>query len=305
MPATLPSLSRRRFLGSLAASAGVLVLRPGLGLADGTDPDRVALLSDTHIPEKPTEAARDCNMTDRLRQVVAEVVKLDAKPACAVIDGDLAYRSGTAAEYANFAKTIQPIREAGIPLHLGLGNHDHFERFSSGLAMHRPKDRPVDGEQVLIVELPRSNLFILDSYDPKGGVAGKLGETQLKWLAASLDARRDKPAIVFAHHNLQYEPNKDGKWGGLRDSAALWPVLKERPQVKAYVFGHSHTWRLTEKDGIHLINLPAIGYPFSKTEVTGWVDARLKNEGIALEVRSLDPKHPKHGEKKELTWRKG
>ena len=67
--------------------------------------------------------------------------------------GDLAYRTGTAAEYTLFAKTIQPIRKAGIPLHLGLGNHDHFERFSSGLAMHRPKDQPVDGEQVLVIDM--------------------------------------------------------------------------------------------------------------------------------------------------------
>ena len=28
--------------------------------------------------------------------------------------------------------------------------------------------------------------------------------------------------------------------------------------MKAYVFGHTHTWKLAEKDGIHLINLPAI-----------------------------------------------
>jgi 3',5'-cyclic AMP phosphodiesterase CpdA len=236
---------------------------------------------------------------------VGEVLKLDPKPVGAVIDGDLAYKTGTAAEYTLFSKTIEPIRKAGIPLHLGLGNHDHFERFSSGLAMHRPKDQLVDGEQVLIVELPRANLIVLDSYDPKNTVAGKLGEDQVKWLAAALDARKEKPAIVFAHHNLQDQPDKNGRWGGLIDTTALWPILKARSQVKAYVFGHSHTWRLAERDGIHLINLPAIGYPFAKNEVTGWVEARLKQNGIALEVRALDPKHAKHGEKVELKWRKG
>ena len=82
-------------------------------------------------------------------------------------------------------------------------------------------------------------------------------------------------------------------------------MLKDRPHVKAFVFGHTHTWKLAEKDGIHLINLPAIGYPFAKAEVTGWVDAAFTEKGVKLEVRAIDPKHAKHGDKAELTWRKG
>ena len=186
---------------------------------------------------------------------------------CAVIDGDLAHKTGTVAEYAAFGRLVEPIREVGIPLHLALGNHDHFGRFAEGLDRLRPKDRPVDGKQVLVVELERANLFVLDSYDPKNTVGGRLGGPQLKWLAAALDARKDRPAVVFAHHNLQFEPDKSGKFGGLADSVDLWPVLKDRPQVKAYVFGHTHTWRLA--------------------------------------VRATDPKHAKSGERVELAWRKG
>ena len=51
MPATLLPLTRRGFLGSLAASAGVLVVRPAF--AADADPHRVAFVSDTHVPEKP------------------------------------------------------------------------------------------------------------------------------------------------------------------------------------------------------------------------------------------------------------
>ena len=65
---TLAPLSRRRFLA--LASAGVLVVRPAHG-ADA-DPDRIAFLSDPHIPEKAETKDRDCNMTDRLKQVAAE-----------------------------------------------------------------------------------------------------------------------------------------------------------------------------------------------------------------------------------------
>jgi Icc protein len=300
MPVTL--LSRRRFLGTLATSVGVLTLRPTQ--AADANPHRVALLSDTHIGEKAEEIARECNMTDRLRQAAGELARLDPKPACAVINGDLAYRTGTAAEYAQFGKLVDPVREAGIPLHVGLGNHDHFGRFAEGLVRLRPADKPVEGEQVLVVELERVNLFVLDSYDPKNTVGGILGAAQLKWLTAALDARKGTPAVVLAHHPLQFEADKSGKWSGLADANDLWPVLKARPQVKAFVFGHTHTWKLAERDGIHLVNLPAIGYPFAKAEVTGWVDAHFAANGVKLEVRSLDPKHASHGKTAELTWRK-
>jgi predicted phosphodiesterase len=155
------------------------------------------------------------------------------------------------------------------------------------------------------VDLERVNLFVLDSFDPKIGVGGSLGEAQLKWLTKALDERKEKPAVVFAHHPLQFEADKNGKYNGLADSKDFWPAVKDRPQVKAFVFGHTHTWRLAERDGIHLVNLPAVGYPFAKAEVTGWMDATFTAKGVRLEVRAIDPKHAKHGEKAELTWRKG
>ncbi len=245
-------------------------------------------------------------MADRLKQVAAEVAKLDVKPACAVVNGDLAHKTGTAAEYELFAKLIEPVREAGIPLHLGLGNHDNFTRFAEGLARLRPKDKPVEGKQVVVVELDRVNLFVLDSYDPKNTVGGILGAEQLKWLAKSLDDRKTKPAVVCRTppSAIRARP-KGGRANGIADTADLWPVLKDRSHVKAFVFGHTHTWKLAEKDGVHLINLPAIGYPFAKAEVTGWVDANFTEKGVKLEVRAIDPKHAKHGEKAELTWRRG
>jgi 3',5'-cyclic AMP phosphodiesterase CpdA len=303
MPLTLLP-TRRAFLAS-AAVAGVFVFRPRFALGADADPHRVALLSDPHVGGKADEVARECNMADRLKRVVAEVAKLSPRPACAVVNGDLAYKSGTAAEYELFASLVDPVREAGIPLHLGLGNHDNFTRFAEGMGRFRPKDRPVEGKQVTVVELERVNLFVLDSYDPKNSVGGVLGESQLKWLAKALDSRKDKPAVVVAHHPLQFEADKNGKFNGLADSKDLWPALKERPQVKAYVFGHTHTWRLAQKDGVHLVNLPAIGYPFAKAEVTGWVDAAFTEKGVKLEVRAIDPKHAKHGDKVELAWRKG
>ncbi len=303
MPLTLLP-TRRAFLVSAAAGAGILVFRSSFALGADVDPHRVALLSDPHIGEKADETDRDCNMQDRLKQVAVEVAKLSPRPACAIVNGDLAHKSGTATEYKQFAALIEPVREAGIPLHLGLGNHDNFTRFAEGLDKLRPKDRPIDGKQVIVVELERANLYVLDSYDPKNAVGGLLGESQLKWLTKALDDRKTKPAVVLAHHPLQFDAPKSGKGNGIADTTDFWPVLKDRPQVKAFIFGHTHTWKLAEKDGILLINLPAIGYPFAKAEVTGWVDALFTEKGVKLEVRAIDPKHAKHGDKAELMWQR-
>jgi 3',5'-cyclic AMP phosphodiesterase CpdA len=297
--------TRRSVLASAGAGAGVLVFGPAFARGADADPHRVALLSDPHVGEKTDETDRECNMHDRLKQVAAEVVKLAPRPACLVVNGDLAHRTGTAAEYKLFAGLVEPVRAAGVPLHLGLGNHDNFTRFADGLEKLRPKDKPVEGKQVTVVELVRANLFVLDSYDPKNISGGILGASQLKWLARALDERKDKPAVVFAHHPLQFDVPKGGRASGLADTTDFWPLVKDRAQVKAFVFGHTHTWKLAERDGVHLINLPAISYPFAEAEVTGWVDATFTEKGVRLEVRALDPKHAKHGDKAELTWRKG
>jgi predicted phosphodiesterase len=83
----------------------------------------------------------------------------------------------------------------------------------------------------------------------------------------------------------------------------LWDVVAARRRVKALVFGHTHTWKLDRRDGVHLINLPAVAYPFAESEPTGWVDAELRGGGIALTLRAFDPRHAAHGKVHELTWR--
>jgi hypothetical protein len=51
------------------------------------------------------------------------------------------------------------------------------------------------------------------------------------------------------------------------------------------------------------VNLPAVAYPFKKEEVTGWVDCKLRAEGMSLEMHAHDTQHPEHGKVSELTWR--
>jgi hypothetical protein len=303
MPLYLPPLSRRRFLGTTAGTLGTLLLRPAFGSEERIDPHRLAWLSDPHVPDQPDVLNKDYNMTANWKAVGGEVAELNPKPVGVLVNGDLAYKTGTPGDYQALGNLVKPLRQAGLPVHLGLGNHDQRDHFLQAFARAGQQEVPVEGKHVLIVELQRANLFLLDSLDPEVGVGGLCGEKQLQWLATALDARPRKPALVFVHHNLQWKPDDAGKFSGLSDATGLWPLLAKRPQVKAYVFGHTHTWKLETKDDIHLVNLPAIGYPFAKEQLIGWLDVHLSEKGASLEVRGLDRKHPDHGTKVELTWR--
>src|SRR5205085_5467308 len=150
-------------------------------------------------------------------------------------------------------------------------------------------------------ETPLANWYLLDSLDKTNVTPGRLGSEQLEWLKKALDARTNKPAIIFGHHHPDFATSVPV--GGLLDTQALFDVLGPRKQVKAYIFGHTHHWELAQRDGIHLINLPPVAYVFQPKDPSGWVDVSLSKDGAVLAFYSLDTAHPAHGKKHELTWR--
>jgi 3',5'-cyclic AMP phosphodiesterase CpdA len=313
MPITLPPISRRRFVaGSLAAlAAGVLPRTLTFALdADKADPNRFALLSDTHIAADPATLGRKINMTDQLRQVVGEVLKLSPAPANVLLNGDFAFNTGESADYASGVKLLKPLRKAGMPIHIGLGNHDNRQRFLAALPDEAKRPAPLqDTKHVMVLETPRATWVMLDSLNMTNKTPGLLGGDQLAWLAKTLDANADKVNIVMVHHNPDLPApggaaNDKSKAAGLIDTAALFDVLSPRKQVKALVFGHSHRWSHEKRDdGLHLINLPTTAYVFSPEQPSAWTDARLEEDGATFELHTLDPKHAWSGQTLKLNWR--
>jgi 3',5'-cyclic-AMP phosphodiesterase len=311
-------ITRRRFLaGSLAAGAGLLLPRPLRAAAPAADPNRWALLADTHIWEDREKLHNGVKPADHFVQVTREILALDPRPAGLLIAGDCVFLDGHAADYAVLADVVKPLRAAGIPLHFLLGNHDNRENFWAAFpeekkgtvpicrngpegASHKwglsPFSPLVPGRQVEIVETPHANWFLLDSLEKTHSTPGLLGKEQLGWLGKTLDARADKPALVVAHHTLD-------EVGGLKDSPALMKVLLPRKHVKAYIFGHSHIWHVSAKEGLHLVNLPAVAWVFDKSQPLGWVDMQLRAKGAQLVLNTLDKKHPKCGQRVDLKWR--
>jgi 3',5'-cyclic AMP phosphodiesterase CpdA len=301
MPLYLPPISRRTFvLGSVAAA--ILGPRGARGADERppADADRLALLSDTHVAADRAAVMRGVTVAEHLAKVVAEVAAVSPRPAAALVNGDLALGLGEAGDYATLLELVKPLREAGLPLHLTLGNHDHREHFRAAVPEGQ-RDKPaVADREAYAVESPRADWFVLDSLRKTNEVGGAVGEAQLHWLAEQLDARKDKPALVMVHHNPDEE---DPTRGGLADTKALLDLLAPRKQVKALFFGHTHAWSLREREGLHLVNLPPVAYVFQAGLPSGWVDMKMAEGGATLQLRCVDASHRQHGEKHELKWR--
>lgn len=301
MPIYLPPLSRRSFLKrSLLGGAG-LALAPGaFAAASRVDDNAWALLADTHIAADPAKIAREVNMTEHFTAAAKELLALPRRPAGVFVVGDCAFNSGEPGDYAQFTRLLDPLRAGGLPVHLALGNHDQRENFRMALPEKQAATRRGIQKQISLVKAANVNWFILDSLEKTLATPGALGEGQLDWLAKSLDANKRKPAIILVHHN----PGTQGNISGLKDTEALLEVIRPRRQVKAWIYGHTHTWRIEpDPSGIHLVNLPPVAYLFRPADPAGWVLATSRRDGLKLELRCLDAAHKDHAQVVDLKWR--
>ena len=180
MPIILPPINRREFIkGSLAVGCTAVMSSRVLSASDTDraklDQNRVALLADTHIsadpdlaypgtkwpgsPVKESEHER-VNMAKSLAVAAKSVTDLNPLPAHLIINGDCAMSRGTEAEYKELLRLLEPVRLAGITIHVTIGNHDNREILWKLLPFLKKEEM---GIQAGVIELPHANLVLLDS----------------------------------------------------------------------------------------------------------------------------------------------
>ena len=288
--------SRRRFFAwaGLAGATIAAGYAPAEGNAQVT---RIALLSDTHIDADKTKLLRDVVMAEHLAKAWEQVSEAASRLSAAIVHGDVACLKGEPGDYRQVANLLLPAGKAAVPLHFLMGNHDDRVNFREVLKVNA---QPLESHHVSILDTPHATWLMLDSLEAVNKTPGKLGEAQLKWLAAALDAHPDKPALISVHHHPVFEGEK---LGGIQDTKELLEILVSRKQVKAVFYGHTHAWGQKVHEGIHLVNLPPVAYVFDKTKPSGWVEAAVGGKGMELTCHGVGPKHDAHGKKLELAWR--
>ncbi len=294
------TLSRRRFFQVAGLATLALPLR-GWAALDTSGGDEIVIINDIHltgIPEEkiPANAKAD---GEHLRTAVKQILALAKKPAAVIINGDLALAVGTAADYAVVRELIDPLRDAGIPVHLTLGNHDVRDIFMAAFPEMKSSSALKEHRHNSLIDLPSTRLILLDTLDQTPGPGGKLGAEQIAWILAKIDEVPTKQVVIVGHHNPQVGGDTSHYKGGIVDTADFWPEIAKRPQVKAYIHGHTHEWTQALENGIHIISTIACAYVFNKnTNATGWTSARFNAHGFQLKLNTLETDHAWNGEAK-------
>ncbi len=266
-----------------------------------------ALLADTHIHADPATEARGINMAANLKAVVAEILAEPTAPEFAFVNGDCAYNEGLKTDYATFRPLIQPLLDAGVPVHLTMGNHDDRAPFYELFPEAKNESQSPGGKHLSVIDSAQAHWFLIDTLQVVNKVTGEVGAEQRAWLSAEIDklAGDGKPVVIVGHHNPQQLPEgSTERVTGLADTAEFMDLLRSKPQVKAYLFGHSHNYGFNKASGdIHLINQPPVAYLFDETRPNGWLRAGLQADSLTVELRALDKSHVEHGQQKTLAWR--
>ncbi len=314
MPITIKPLSRRQFLKYTAAGAvGLIASQLKADSVRPWDPHRFALLSDTHINADPMTIEKECNMSDRFAVAVKQIFVDTLIPCHAFVNGDCAHRTGETGDYEQFLKISSQLSDHGVPVSCALGNHDNRDLFFKAIPKNGnigSASRLVEDKQLLLVKSDRVNWLVLDTLDATSKTPGRLGDKQIAMIAKTLDDPQvnNKPVLIMMHHNP--EPTADPAATepakgiiGLLDTKLLYDLIIPQKCVKAVFHGHTHRFEHKQYEGIHMVNLPAIGYPFDKAQPTGWLDFYVQEKGAKARLMTIDPADTRNGDQLNLEWR--
>ncbi len=293
------SIRRREFLKT-SFLAGAAVVLPGCRTSPGASASaenniHLALLSDTHVggDRERAKDPRGFDPWENLHHVVLEIVT--QSPRGVILNGDAASREGLTADYQELQTLLEPLSRVA-PIYIGFGNHDERANFAKVFTSTAGLDAGVRNHRALIIEESFLCFIVLDSLLYVNKSAGLLGENQRAWLLEYLKTHTEKPVILFVHHTLG-----DGD-GDLLDADRLFAIIRPHRQVKAIFYGHSHSWNISERAGVKLINLPALGYNFWEGEPVGWVDARFRRNGVDLTLHAIAGNRAQDGQTARILW---
>jgi 3',5'-cyclic AMP phosphodiesterase CpdA len=213
-----------------------------------------------------------------------------------IITGDIARLKGELGDYSAIQDQLQTLNSE-MPVLMALGNHDNRVNFYDIFNDNSQSKQDVFKKHVLVADYGQIRIVLLDSLMYVNKTPGFLGQEQRNWLKEYLDKSDNKPVFIFVHHTLN---NGDTD---LLDADRLFNLLKKHEKVKAIFYGHSHIYKITERDKIKLINIPAVGYNFIDSQPVGWLEARLSAEKGIFTLHAIGGNIENNGQVTEINWR--
>ena len=287
---TLPT--RRGFLSG--ATGAALLSQSAAMLQAQSKRVRWAFFSDTHVAADRGNEYRGFRPYEQLAKVAPAVAASGVEGA--LIDGDIARLNGQPGDYQNVIQLLAPV-SAKMPVVMALGNHDHRKNFQTAFSKQPGDVQTVRDRHVLAVSAGPVRLLVLDSLVMPDFTPGLVGKEQRTWLERYRGASDDTPTLVFVHHT---PGDNDGE---LLDAERVLRILAASRKVKALIYGHSHRYRFDNMDGLHCINLPAVGYNFNDAEPTGWTEVELTAEGADFKLHAIGGNTDGDGKTTSVAWR--
>lgn len=291
------NISRKEFLKKSVKIGGTLAtwgMFYEVAHGDTNSSIHLAILSDTHVAAYNNEQYRGFFPSKNFEQVLSQVS--ESNPEAMIITGDIARLKGELGDYSAIQKQLQSLSNE-MPVLMALGNHDNRINFYDIFKDQAQNKKEVFNKHVLVVDYGQIRVVLLDSLMYVNKTPGFLGQEQRYWLAKYLDSSDNRPVFLFVHHTLN-----DGDTD-LLDAERLFNVVKKHKKVKAIFYGHSHIYKITERNKIKLINVPAVGYNFIDSQPVGWLEARISPEKGVFTLHAIGGNVENDGQVSEVKWR--
>jgi 3',5'-cyclic AMP phosphodiesterase CpdA len=196
----------------------------------------LAQISDLHVKHPGALAYNRVDTAACVARCIARLNALTPRPDAVIMTGDLVDR-GTPEEYAHLKSLLATLE---LPYYLLVGNHDARDALR-GAFPERAELREGGAFVQYAVDVGPLRVIALDSVVP-GQSAGTLCDERLDWLAAQLDAAREKPVMIALHHppfdcgithmdEIRLAPDA---------SKQLEALVAKHPNVERIVCGHVH-----------------------------------------------------------------
>ena len=259
----------------------------------------IALLSDTHVQD-PAGAPAAAGVNGKLGNALADLTSL--RPDLYLFNGDVS-DNGLPGEYAAFHDVVrQAVPDAALAV--TTGNHEFYDsslsdqevlsRFCEQFGYDRPYSSLVLGDVhlVLLADEMRGRA-------PRNPEWAWLGQEQVRWFRRVLKEHRHLDTVVCLHQSLpdtvawSYGNNS---FNGCGQATELRGILRENPQVKLWLSGHTHLPLETEGQvhqdgGVTFAALGSTFYQFKLAEGTdpsrprgGWTKDFAASQNRVLEV---------------------